>query len=219
MATPAKQSLIAVVSLLAIAVAIVAALGFLSASTADRIQVNQQAYEMRQVRELLSTSDFDNNLFDNLIWIRATDPDAQLLGAGESHYIARATRNGEPSAAIFNVTTLKGYSGPIELMIGVYADGTLAGVRVVRHRETRGLGDQIELQHSDWIRQFEKRSLNNPEVSGWRIRRDGGEFDQLTGASVTPRAIVSAVRDALLYFTRHKDAIFAAPAQKKGATP
>ena len=88
-------------------------------------------------------------------------------------------------------------------------DGTVTGVHVLEHRETPGLGDRVESGKSDWVQQFDGRSLTDPAPAGWAIRRDGGQFDQLTGASVTPRAIVKAIRQTLLYFDAHRDEVFA----------
>ena len=100
-------------------------------------------------------------------------------------------------ADVYEVTSLQGYSGPISLVIGVNADNTLRGVRVISHKETPGLGDKIETNKADWILQFAGKSLLNPTVSHWKVRKDGGDFDQFTGATITPRAVVNAVRETL----------------------
>ena len=91
-------------------------------------------------------------------------------------------------------------------------DGSLTGIHVLEHRETPGLGDLVETSKTDWSRQFQGRSVGDPVAAGWAIRRDGGTFDQLTGASVTPRAIVKAVYETLEYFAEHREALFAMPA-------
>ncbi len=95
--------------------------------------------------------------------------------------------------------------------------GVVTGVRILKHRETPGLGDKIEPTRSDWIHQFAGRSLVDPETSRWAIKYDGGDFDQLTGASITPRAVIGALRDTLVYFDAHRDDIFAAPADGDGS--
>ena len=120
----------------------------------------------------------------------------------------RARLQGEPVAVIFNSVAPDGYNGKIHLLVGVNIDASLAGVRVVKHAETPGLGDAIEIRKSPWIRGFDGKSLNNPDQAGWRVKRDGGEFDQLTGATITPRAIVAAVRNTLLYYQQNADMIF-----------
>ena len=94
------------------------------------------------------------------------------------------------------------------LLVGIEAEGRVTGLRILEHRETPGLGDKIELARSDWVRQFEGRSLEDPATAKWAIRTDGGDFDQLTGASVTPRAVIKAVRDTLIYFEMHRDEVF-----------
>src|SRR5690606_27069458 len=109
------------------------------------------------------------------------------------------------------VTAPNGYGGAIRLLVGIREDGTVAGVRVIDHRETPGLGDGIEIEKSDWMTDFEGRSLGDPPVQRWRVKKDGGEFDQFTGATITPRAVVTAVRNALIYFRTHRQALFELP--------
>ena len=108
-----------------------------------------------------------------------------------------ATLGGQPSAVILQATAPDGYSGSIFLLIGVLADGRLAGVRVIGHKETPGLGDKIELAKSPWIRSFDGTSLSDPDEAGWAVKKDGGQFDQFAGATITPRAVVKAVHKAL----------------------
>jgi electron transport complex protein RnfG len=95
-------------------------------------------------------------------------------------------------------------------LIGVRIDGTITSVRVLKHKETPGLGDLIESSKSDWLLQFDLTSLADPEAVRWLIKRDGGDFDQLTGASITPRAIIKAIKKTLLYFESNQDAVFSA---------
>jgi electron transport complex protein RnfG len=116
---------------------------------------------------------------------------------------------------LFAVTARDGYSGPIRVLIGIGVDGILTGVRILQHRETPGLGDKIDSSRSDWVDQFAGRGLGNPVVSGWAIREDGGVFDQLTGASITPRAVIKAIAATLIYFDANQDEIFALPATGK----
>src|SRR5690606_19926340 len=101
----------------------------------------------------------------------------------------------------------------IRLLVGISADGILTGVRVLSHRETPGLGDPIELRKSPWILQFDGKRLDDPPEALWAVEKDGGIFDGLTGATVTPRAVVRAVRNTLLYFERHRDELFAQAAR------
>jgi electron transport complex protein RnfG len=116
-------------------------------------------------------------------------------------------------AALFAVTARDGFSGPIRILVGVEYDGTVTGIRILQHRETPGLGDKIESRRSDWVFQFDGRSISDPPATGWAIREDGGEFDQLTGASITPRAVIKAIRATLLYFDANREQIFLAEEQ------
>lgn len=182
--------------------------GWVNARTAARIAANEHAYAMRQLNEILPPSAYDNELANDFVVVRSEE----LLGGPAAREVYRAFAKGRPVAAVIATVAPNGYSGDIHLLVGVRTDGTLAGVRVTAHRETPGLGDRIEVSRSDWIERFAGRSLNNPEPERWAVRNDGGDFDQFTGATVTPRAVVQAVRDALLYFDAHRDEIFSATA-------
>lgn len=130
----------------------------------------------------------------------------------EATVLQRARLRGEPSALVLPVTAPDGYGGPIDLLVAVDADGRVLGVRVTAHRETPGLGDDIEARRSDWIGRFTGRALGDPPEDRWGVRRDGGDFDQFAGATVTPRAVVEAVQRALGFVRVHGDAAWAAPA-------
>jgi electron transport complex protein RnfG len=109
------------------------------------------------------------------------------------------------------VTAPDGYNGDIRLLAGIDAGGTVLGVRVVSHRETPGLGDPIEVDKSDWILGFANKSLRNPETGGWAVKRDGGQFDQFTGATISPRAVVRTIHNTLLYFETNRQMLFETP--------
>ena len=108
-----------------------------------------------------------------------------------------------------------GYSGNIHLLVAIKYDGTLAGVRVVNHKETPGLGDAVEAERSNWILGFTGKSLTNPGKKGWAVKRDGGQFDQFTGATITPRAVVKAVYKTLEYYQQHKTQLFSDTGSQK----
>jgi electron transport complex protein RnfG len=112
------------------------------------------------------------------------------------HYITRDANDRKGS--IVKTSTFNGYNGEIKLWIGINDQGTVTGVRVIEHRETPGLGDKILPEVSDWILGFNGKSLLNPQETSWKVKKDGGEFDQFTGATITPRAIVAAVHKSLL---------------------
>lgn len=172
--------------------------------TADAIVENERQQLLRNLYALLPAQRLDNDIASDTLHL----PAAALLGTEKSSTAYRARLQGAPVAVIFNSVAPNGYNGRIHLLVGVYVDGSLAGVRVVKHAETPGLGDGIEVRKSPWIRSFDGKSLDNPDAAGWRVRRDGGEFDQLTGATITPRAIVAAVRNTLLYYRQNADMIF-----------
>ncbi len=193
-------------ALLALGGVTAALLAALHEVTAPQIDANQRAFALRQLGELVAADAYDNALLSDVVVAR----DEPLLGGGERE-IFRAFRGDQPVAAVFSVETARGYSGPIGLLVGVHADGRIAGVRVRYHRETPGLGDRIELRRTDWLLDFDGRTLGDPPRDLWQVQRDGGAFDQFTGATVTPRAVVLAVRDALLYFDAHRAELFAPP--------
>ena len=175
-------------------------------ATADRIEANEQAWLERSLQPALSGLFFDSGVTESMI----TVPPPHDLPGSEAALIYRVYAEAEPVAALFVVNARDGYAGPIRILIGVEVDGEITGVHVLEHRETPGLGDRVETGKSDWVKQFDGRSLVDPAPSAWAIKRDGGAFDQLTGASVTPRAIVKAIRDTLLYFDAHREEIFSA---------
>jgi electron transport complex protein RnfG len=173
-------------------------------TTADAIVENERQVLLRNLYALLPPGRLDNDIASDTLAL----PAAPLLGTESTVIAYRARMQSEPVAVIFNSIAPDGYNGKIHLLVGVNVDGSLAGVRVIKHAETPGLGDGIEIRKSPWIKSFDGRSLDNPDTSGWRVKRDGGEFDQLTGATITPRAIVSAVRNTLLYYRQNADMIF-----------
>lgn len=172
--------------------------------TRERIVANERAYTLRSLDEIVPPASRNNEMFEDTVAVR----DPELLGSDQPVTVYRARQDGRPVAAIFRITTPNGYSGPIRLLVGILEDGGVAGVRVVSHRETPGLGDAIESDRSDWILGFAGRSLGDPPEAGWTVKRDGGVFDQFTGATITPRAVTRAVRDALIYFRAHRDEVF-----------
>ena len=174
--------------------------------TRDRIVANEKAMLEQSLQPALAGTAYEGNVSESRLVIQ---PPHDLPG-NDAALIYRVYAQDKPVAALFAVTARDGFSGLIRILVGVTFDGTITGARILQHRETPGLGDKIESAKSDWIFQFDGRSMGNPEATGWAIRNDGGEFDQLTGASVTPRAVVGAIRDTLLYFDAHRDEIFAA---------
>jgi electron transport complex protein RnfG len=202
--TPVLRSGLTLAAIAAICSAFVVASWYL---TVERIAANEKAFLEQSLAPALGNTRYDSSLLDSMIEIAQPH---DLPGSG-SAYVYRVFLQGEPAAALFVVSARDGYTGPIRLLIGIGADSRITGVRVLEHRETPGLGDGIEISKSDWALQFDGRSLGDPGIAGWAIAGDGGEFDQLTGASVTPRAVIKAIRQTLIYFEANRDHVFSAP--------
>ncbi|MGI9199940.1 MAG: electron transport complex subunit RsxG [Woeseiaceae bacterium] len=181
--------------------------------TADRIAANDKALLEQSLHPALSDLFYDSGVSESRLVLT---PPHDLPGNDEA-LIYRVYANDEPVAALFVVTARDGYAGQIRILLGVDLSGVVTGIRILKHRETPGLGDKIDASRSDWVEQFPGRSMGDPEVTGWAIRRDGGQFDQLTGASITPRAVIKAMRDTLLYFNANREQIFAAPATEESS--
>lgn len=173
--------------------------------TEARIVQNEKDFLEQSLAPALGGLYFDSDLSKSAITI---EPPHELPGNGPAT-VYRVYRDQAPVAALFVVTARDGYSGPIRLLIGIEANGAISAVRIIEHRETPGLGDKIESSKSDWVEQFPGKSLGDPAIEDWAIRRDGGTFDQLTGASITPRAVIKAIRETLVYFDANRDAVFA----------
>jgi len=187
-------------AILAVLAAICTALVAITHSTtAPRIAANAQAYLEQSLKPVLEGLEYDGKLSESTLTI---EPPHELPG-GAPVTVYRVYAGGAPVAALFVVTAKDGFTGPIKLLVGIAASGEISGVRVLEHRETPGLGDLIESSKSDWVEQFRKRSLL------WAIKRDGGVYDQLTGASITPRSVIKAIKETLLYFEANYEKVFA----------
>lgn len=172
-------------------------------ATKERIAHNERLALLRKLQAIVPAETVDNDMVTDVIEVS----DRELLG--EQHTtVHRGRKDGKPVAAVFTSVVPDGYSGPIKLLVAVRADGTLGGVRVVTHKETPGLGDKIEEERSDWIFDFENKSLVNPPLAEWGVKRDGGYFDQFTGATITPRSVVKAVKNTLLYVQQHAEELY-----------
>ena len=195
--------LLAATLLTAVAVVGVGMVAFTHQQTAEPIEARRQEQTLRQLNAVLPPQRYTNNPAADTKEVR--DP---RLGTDGPVTTYRARRHGEPEAVVLTVIAPDGYSGPIELLVAINMDGNLAGVRVVEHRETPGLGDAIEAQRSDWIEGFQGRSLDDPPEEEWTVQRDGGAFDQFTGATITPRAVVRAVARALDFYEDEAEMLF-----------
>jgi electron transport complex protein RnfG len=202
-----RNILITASLLMAFAVAGALLVGITFMQTEDDIEYNEKLTLLKKLNNIIPAEAYDNDLLLDTIVIEAN---AQL-GTSEDTVAYRARKGDKDVAVVLSSVAPNGYNGSIYMLVGINADGTLAGVRVVKHRETPGLGDAVSITHSDWILSFDKKSLSDPDVKGWKVKRDGGVFDQFTGATITPRAVVKAVHNTLLYFDAHQATLFSKP--------
>lgn len=189
-----------------IATAILASTYFL---TRDEIKKSVEAEKLKLITQIAPPDLFDNDIMRDTLTI----PASELLGTADSTTAYRARLQGQPSAVILEAIAPDGYSGKIFLILAVRANGELAGVRVVAHKETPGLGDYIELPKGQWIKGFDGKSRETYTDADWKVKKDGGKFEYMAGATITPRAVVKAVNKALIYFGENRDKLFAAPPQ------
>lgn len=172
--------------------------------TKEPIADAERIYMLRSLHSVIKPELHDNDIFTDHIKVHSLD----YLGTDKPVPVFRARKNGLPAALAITAIAREGYVGPIKLLVGINLEGTVIGVRVLSHKETPGLGDAIDEKRSNWIYGFDGHSLRNPESKDWRVRRDGGVFDQFTGATITPRAVVKAVHNTLKFFEKNKERLF-----------
>lgn len=183
-------------------------------TTREPIERAVREASARALLEIIPIERHSNDLLVDTYPIPKTYWELLGLQNGGDINLAR-TDEGEVSAVIIPAVAPDGYSGPIDMLVGVNRDGTVAGVRVTNHSETPGLGDKVELKKSDWVLSFNGKSLADPPRDQWQVQKDGGAFDQFTGATITPRAVVRQVRTVLDFVAQHHKEIFSAPVSKR----
>lgn len=183
--------------------------GTFQATKAPIAESERQA-KLHLLSQVMPASLHDNDLLADSLDIPATPE----LGLKSGSTVYRARMKGEPAGVVLEAIAPDGYSGEIKLLIGIAVDGSLTGVRVLTHKETPGLGDYIELAHGEWIRNFDGRSLAIIPEEGWKVKKDGGQFEYMTGATITPRAVVKAVHKALQYYGQAHERLFASASAK-----
>ena len=176
--------------------------------TQGTIVAQEQAQLLRVLDELLPESNHDEPLFDHCVML--TSP--QFLGSEQPLPVFSAVKNGQVQGYAIEAIAPDGYSGDIKLIVGVQTNGTVTGVRVLDHNETPGLGDKIEIKRASWILSFNGQSMTDEKDERWAVRNDGGQFDAFTGATITPRAVVKAVRKVLLLVQQQPQLLSQAPA-------
>jgi electron transport complex protein RnfG len=166
--------------------------------TRDDIAMRQAEDLKASLSQVLPDEIHDNDLLSDVITLPTGKDDKEPIK------VYRAHLDGRISAVAYEVSAI-GYAGPVTSIMGVDADGNVLGVRVISHAETPGLGDKIEISRSNWITSFNQHSLKNTTPAQWHVKKDGGEFDQFTGATITPRAVVKSVYEGLQTFERNRN--------------
>ena len=174
-------------------------------STRDQIALEKRRAEEKALLQIVPRERHDNSMLDETLPV---GPESKGLGLKEDKRIYIARQGDDIVAAIIPARAPDGYTGAIDLIVGVNVDGSIAGVRALAHKETPGLGDKVDIKKSDWVLGFNGRSLGNPELAGWAVQKDKGVFDQFTGATITPRAVVAATLRVLQFAQANREALF-----------
>lgn len=205
------KSLLSTASIMAIFAGAAALVLWLVASKASPLLAqHEQEKLLAQLNSLIPADTYDNDLLQDRIIENVPSLDAK-----HPITIFRARKQQQPIASILTVTAPNGYSGDIRLLVAVWATGKIAGVRILSHKETPGLGDYIEDKRSPWVQQFEGKSLQSPSRERWKVKKDGGVFTYNTGATITPRAVVAVLAKTLDWLTAEGDAVYR-PSDREG---
>ena len=198
---------------LALAVFAVITTGLISLTyfgTRDQIALQQQQKLLSILNAVIDEGSYDNSIQLDCALVTSVE----MLGSDQPQHIYRATKQGRPVAAAIETTAPDGYSGKIQLVVGVTSSkldsAKVTGVRILDHKETPGLGDKTDLRINDWVLDFDNQVYTAEMASNWAVKKDGGQFDQFTGATITPRAVVNAVRASVEYYLANKTTIFSA---------
>ena len=202
--TMAKASVYTALNLLFFALIGTSLLTITYQLTHDPIARSEEKEKLQLVTQIVPAASYDNDIIKDSIELAAD----KLLGNDDTTVAYLGRLRGQPSIAVMQVIAPDGYSGKISLILSIRSDGKVGGVRVISHKETPGLGDYIEIARSKWITNFDSKSLDDPKDSDWKVKKDGGQFDYMAGATITPRAVVKAVHKALQYYAQHRDEMF-----------
>ena len=169
------------------------------------IEASEKAARLSLFKEILPAENYDNDLLASQVTIA---PNA-LLGNRLPSIANVAKQQQQTAGVILEAIAHDGYSGDIKLLIAIRADGSISGVCVLAHKETPGLGDYIDIAHGNWIKLFDNESLEKTAAEQWQVKKDGGQYDYMVGATITPRAVVKAVKQALQFYQQNKQTLFA----------
>lgn len=201
----AKSTLKAALDMVLFTVVGTAILAFTFMQTHALILKSEEAEKLKLITQIVSPNLFDNDIVKDMIEVPANAE----LGTDEPGIAYRARLQGKPSVVVLQATAPDGYSGKIRLIVAIREDATVAGVRVVAHKETPGLGDYIDFAKNHWISVFDDTSHARYKEGDWQVKKDGGQFDYMAGATITPRAVVKAVHKALHYYEANREQLFA----------
>ncbi|MCX7188998.1 MAG: electron transport complex subunit RsxG [Methylotenera sp.] len=193
------------ITLVAFAFLGTAMLAYVFDITRAPIEASEKEARLALFKQILPESTYDNDLLKDNVEIV---PNEQL-GNRQPTVANIAKSNGKTAGVILEAVAHDGYSGDIKLLIAIRADGSISGVRVLAHKETPGLGDYIDITHGNWIKLFNDESVNKTPIEQWHVKKDGGKFDYIAGATITPRAVVKAVLKALQFYEANKQTLFA----------
>lgn len=202
--TIVKHATKTALTLIAFAFVGTALLAYIYNITRAPIEASEKEARLALFKQILPENTYDNDLLKQTVSIAPTP----LLGNVLDSEANIAMHNNQPAGVILEATAHDGYSGDIKLLIAIRADGSISGVRVLAHKETPGLGDYIDIAHGDWIKLFNNESVEKTPAAQWLVKKDGGQFDYMVGATITPRAVVKAVHKALQYFEENKATLF-----------
>lgn len=192
------------------AIVCTAIVGLVNELTKDKIKAQEQLQLLNTLHSIIEPSRYNNEITQDCVNLSSI-----LLGNSandkEIHTAYIARQDNQAIAIAMTSTAPDGYNGNIELIIAINMDESISGVRVLKHQETPGLGDKVELRKSNWIDSFTGKKLLSENDSRWAVTKDNGMFDQFTGATITPRAVVKAVKKTLLYFKDNKHSMLTRP--------
>ena len=209
---PARTTLEAALKLLVFAVIGTAVLASTFSLTHDLIVKSEEEEKLKLIKQIVPGALFDNDIIKDTLAVPAN---AQL-GTSRPGIAYRARLQGKPSVVVLEAVAPDGYAGKINLIVAIREDASITGVRVVQHKETPGLGDYIDFAKNRWISLFDGAAHARYKEGDWKVKKDGGQFDYMAGATITPRAVVKAVHKALHYYEENREQLFAAPPPLQG---
>ncbi len=200
-----KHTIKTAITLVAFAFVGTAMLAYVFDITRAPIEASEKEARLALFKQILPESTYNNDLLKEIV---AIEPN-EYLGNRLPAVANIAKLNNKTAGVILEAIAHDGYSGDIKLLIAIRADGSVGGVRVLAHKETPGLGDYIDIARGNWIKLFDDESVNKTPPVQWQVKKDGGKFDYMVGATITPRAVVKAVFKALQFYDLNKQTLFA----------